>query len=85
VGTQGVSLTGHLAGDFNSDDITDYLNRRYDLEYLRYEGDASHWSLLAKVTLVGADGTTALPPARFGYAVSNPPVSSTRPRMCGLL
>ena len=73
VATQGVPLSNHLAGDFNSDGATDYLNRRYDLDYFRYAGDASHWSLLAKVTLTGADGVTALPPATFDYAVSHPP------------
>lgn len=73
VGTQGPALPGHLAGDFDGDSATDYLNRRYDLAYLDYAGASSHWSLLAKVTLVGADGVTALPPATFDYAVSNPP------------
>jgi YD repeat-containing protein len=72
VGTQGVELDGHLMGDFDGDGQPDTLNRRYDLEYLRYAGDASHWSLLSRVTLVGADGVTSLPPARFDYAVSNP-------------
>jgi RHS repeat-associated protein len=73
IGSQGVALTNHLAGDFNGDGTVDYLNRRYDLDYLRYAGDASHWSLLSKVTLVGADGVTALPPMTLSYAVSNPP------------
>ncbi len=73
VATQGVTLTNHLAGDFNSDGTTDYLNRRYDLDYLSYAGAASHWSLLARVTLTGTDGLTALPPATFEYAVSHPP------------
>ncbi len=73
VATQGVPLTNHLSGDFNGDDIADYLDRRYDLDYLRYDGASSHWSLLARVTLVGADGITTLPPATFNYAVSNPP------------
>lgn len=75
VGTQGVTLANHLSGDFNSDGVTDYLNRRYDLEYLPYAGAASHWSLLARVILRGADGVTALPPATFDYAVSYPPAS----------
>ncbi|MBE0540506.1 MAG: VCBS repeat-containing protein [Verrucomicrobia bacterium] len=73
IGSQGVPLPGHLAGDFDGDGTTDYLNRRYELDYLDYAGTNSHWSLLEKVTLVGADGITALPPATFDYAVSNPP------------
>jgi RHS repeat-associated protein len=72
IGSQGATLNGHLAGDFDGDGTTDYLNRRYDLDYLQYAGTNSHWSLLEKVTLVGADGVTALPPATFAYAVSNP-------------
>ncbi|MFO0794930.1 MAG: SpvB/TcaC N-terminal domain-containing protein [Candidatus Brocadiaceae bacterium] len=39
------------------------LVRRYKLEYL--EGRSV--SLLSRVTLIGADGTTALPPAEFQY------------------
>src|SRR6185436_19494831 len=75
VATQGVPLTSHLAGDFNDDGATDYLNRRYDLAYLRYAGAASHWSLLASMKMTGADGVTALPPAMFDYAVSHPPAA----------
>jgi hypothetical protein len=73
IGTQGPLLTGHEQGDFNQDGLTDNLVRRYDLEYLAYSGTNSHWSLLASVRLVGADGVTALPPATFGYTVFNPP------------
>ncbi|MCI0534712.1 MAG: FG-GAP-like repeat-containing protein, partial [Verrucomicrobiales bacterium] len=73
VGTQGVTLPGHATGDFDGDGTPDALNRRYDLEYLCYAGDASHWSLLERVTMVGADGVTAFPPARFGYTVCDPP------------
>lgn len=76
VGTQGVTLTNHLAGDFNGDGIADYLNRRYDLDYLPDAGGASPWSLLARVTMRGADGVTALPPASFDYAVCHPPITS---------
>lgn len=72
IGTQGPTLAGHLAGDFNNDGTTDHLVRRYELGYLDYAGTNSHWSLLAKVQMTGADGVTTLPPATFGYAVCNP-------------
>jgi RHS repeat-associated protein len=84
VGSQGAELPGHLAGDFDGDGQTDYLNRRYDLSYLNYAGTNSHWSLLERVTVVGADGLTALPPASFTYAVCNPPAElSAREQMWG--
>jgi RHS repeat-associated protein len=77
IGSQGPQLSsqlvGHRAGDFYEDGNADYLHRRYDLAYLDYAGTNSHWSLLGSVTLVGADGVTALPAARFDYAVSHPP------------
>ncbi|MFO1499197.1 MAG: toxin TcdB middle/N-terminal domain-containing protein [Verrucomicrobiota bacterium] len=73
VGTQGVELSGHKGGDFDHDGKTDYLNRRYHLAYLPYSGQASHWSLLSQVQLIGADDSTSLPPVTFDYAVSNPP------------
>jgi YD repeat-containing protein len=73
VGTQGPTLANHLAGDFNGDGITDYLDREYVLGYLDYAATNSYWSLLASVTLLGADGTSSLPPASFGYTVCNPP------------
>jgi len=73
IGTQGPALANHLAGDFNEDGTTDYLVRRYELGYLDYAGTNSHWSLLAHVQLIGADGVTTLPPASFGYPVCNPP------------
>jgi RHS repeat-associated protein len=75
IGTQGPSLANHLAGDFNSDGLTDFLLRRYELGYLNYAGTNSHWSLLAKVQLVGADGVITLPAATYGYQVCNPPES----------
>ncbi|HVV71653.1 MAG TPA: toxin TcdB middle/N-terminal domain-containing protein, partial [Verrucomicrobiae bacterium] len=75
VGTQGVSLAGHLQGDFDGDGSADYLDRAYQLEYLDYAGTNSHWSLLAKVTPLGADGTNTLPSSSFGYALSDPPDS----------
>ncbi len=73
IGTQGPLLAGHQQGDFNQDGLADNLVRRYELEYLDYAGSNSHWSLLASVRLVGADGVTALPPATFGCNVSDPP------------
>src|ERR1019366_5723911 len=73
VGTQGVTLAGHLAGDFDGDGQPDYLDRAYQLEYLDYAGTNTHWSLLARVTPVGADGVSTLPASTFGYAVSDPP------------
>jgi RHS repeat-associated protein len=72
-GTQGPVLTNHLAGDFNDDGLTDYLDRKYVLDYLNYAGTNTHWSLLSKVTELGADGTSSLPPATYGYVVSDPP------------
>ncbi|MBI2926735.1 MAG: VCBS repeat-containing protein [Verrucomicrobia bacterium] len=86
VGSQGVSLANHLTGDFDGDGRPDSLSRRYDLGYLRYAGDASHWSLLERVTLVGADGVTALPSARFGYTVCDPPAElSARDHVLGAI
>lgn len=72
VATQGAALTNHLAGDRNGDGTIDSLNRRYEFDYLRYDGIASHWSLMSRMTVFGADGVTALPPATFDYAVSHP-------------
>src|SRR5262249_31655987 len=73
IGTQGPTLAGHLAGDFNQDGTTDYLVRKYRLHYLQYAGTNSHWSLLGRVVPVGADGTSTLPASTLGYAVCNPP------------
>ena len=75
VGTQGPALTNHLAGDFNADGVPDYLDREYVLNYWNYAGTNSHWSLLASVTPIGADGTSSLPPATYGYSICNPPDS----------
>lgn len=70
VGTQcEEELPGHLQGDFNGDGTPDYLNRRYDLSYDAHP----FWSLLSSVTIVGADGQTALPPMTFTYRVTSPP------------
>ena len=71
IGTQGVTLPGHLQGDFDGDGTTDFLNRAYRLEYAT-AGNAI-WSVLSKVTLVGADGISTLPAASFGYTLSDPP------------
>ncbi len=73
IGTQGPSLAGHLPGDFDGDGSPDFLDRKYELEYLRYAGTNSHWSLLAQITPVGADGVSRLPASTFGYNVCNPP------------
>jgi len=73
IGTQGPALANHLQGDFDADGIPDFLDRRYDLEYLHYAGTNSHWSLLAKIVPVGADGVSTLPASSFGYAVCDPP------------
>jgi hypothetical protein len=73
VGTHGPVLEGHLPRDYDGDGAPDLLVRRYDLEYLRYAGARSHWSLLAKVLPVGADGVSTLPASTFGYAVCEPP------------
>ena len=70
---RGPRLANHLAGDFNGDGLPDYLDRKYVLDYLNYAGTNSYWSLLASVTVVGADGTSSLPPATFGHNVCNPP------------
>jgi hypothetical protein len=73
VGSQGPDLTGHVAGDFDDDGTPDYLNRRYELAYVPDGGTNAPGSLLEKVTLIGADGVSALPPVTFSYAVCNPP------------
>ena len=84
VGTQGPTLTGHAQGDFDRDGNPDFLDRAYQFEYLNYAGTNSHWSLLAKVTPIGADGTSTLPSSSFGYAVSDPPdVLSAADRIIG--
>jgi RHS repeat-associated protein len=75
VGTQGVSPAGHLTGDFNGDGQSDVLNRKYRFIYLDYTPGQSHWSLLHEITQVGADGVSTLPPARFEYAICNPPAT----------
>ncbi|HKX61981.1 MAG TPA: toxin TcdB middle/N-terminal domain-containing protein, partial [Verrucomicrobiae bacterium] len=69
VATQGPTLAGHLAGDFNQDGTTDYLVRKYALGYV----PSSPWSLLSQIVPVGADGLGALPPVRFGYTRCDPP------------
>lgn len=77
VGTQGVTPVGHANGDFNSDGGPDVLNRKYRLIYLDYAPGQSHWSLLHEVTQVGADNVSTLPPARFDYAVCQPPPTAS--------
>jgi RHS repeat-associated protein len=86
VGTQGPTLAGHLQGDFNGDGIPDNLVRKYRLDYWAYAGTNSHWSYLATVTPVGADGVGTLPPSRFTYSICDPPdvVSATDKILGGL-
>ncbi|MHC1768190.1 MAG: toxin TcdB middle/N-terminal domain-containing protein [Verrucomicrobiia bacterium] len=72
IGTQGPALAGHLAGDFNHDGQADNLVRKYDLAYFEYAGTNSHWSLLARILPVGADGASSLPASTFQYSVCNP-------------
>lgn len=61
---QGVPVPpGALTGDFNHDGEPDFLIRRYVLDYA---ADTLK-SLLARVTLIGADGVTALPSITFDY------------------
>jgi len=69
VALQGFTPTGHQVGDINADGTPDALIRSYRLDY---EADP-YWSLLSKVTLYGADGVSALPPAVFGYPNQEPP------------
>ena len=73
VATHSTSLPGHAVGDWDGDGSSDYLVRRYDLNYLSYAGTNSHWSLLARVTPIGANGLSALPSTDFNYSVCNPP------------
>jgi RHS repeat-associated protein len=67
VATQTAEIAGHMAMDVNEDGITDYLNRKYVLEY----STNAHWSLLSKVTLIGADGATEMPSMTFAYTQCN--------------
>ena len=57
IGTQGPTLDGHAAGDFNNDGITDHLNHKYVLAYEAHE----HWTLLTSITEVGADNASTFP------------------------
>ncbi len=75
MGTQGPSLPGHLAGDWNGDGQPDFLNRQYELSYVNYAGADTHWSLLGRVQVVGADGSSRLPATTLGYSVCDPPDS----------
>ncbi|HAM73306.1 MAG TPA: hypothetical protein DCM86_16860 [Verrucomicrobiales bacterium] len=73
VATEGVQLPpGHLAGDFDANGVPDFLDRRYLLEYLPEAGASPPSSLLTRITMVGTDGVTPLPPLSMGYAVCLP-------------
>ncbi len=74
IGTQGPQLTGQQTGDFDEDGRADNLIRRYELRY-KSATSALRWSLLETVTQIGADGITALPPARFDYQICEPPLT----------
>ncbi len=80
VGTQGQLLAGHLHGDFNGDGAPDSLVRRYDLGYWEQAGPPTHGSLLHRITQIGADGVSTLPPLTLGYSVCAPPdrISATQ-------
>lgn len=69
VALQGDLPDGHLVGDINEDGIGDAFIRTYVLHYDTHP----HWSLLSKVTLIGADGVSALPSANFEYGVREQP------------
>jgi RHS repeat-associated protein len=72
----GIDLISHgiaapalaLRADLDGDGQSDALIRRYRLEY----DPQSHLSLLARVTLRGADGATALPTLKLGYSQWTP-------------
>lgn len=65
VATQGPERDGHRAGDVNEDGVTDYLVREYAIAYEAH----SFWSLPTRITLIGADGESSLPPLTFEWDV----------------
>ena len=65
VGTQGIALPGHAAGDFNKDSVPDALNRRYRIDYLA----SDRASLVSGVTVFGADDVMALPRSSYEYTM----------------
>ena len=90
VGSQGAPALGglgHASGDFDGDGSADFLNRRYELGYQSYPaGYAGHrWSLLAEVTLFGADNVSFLPPMRLGYTQADLPDPATRTSVASAL
>lgn len=62
-------LEGHLAGDFNNDGVTDYLNARYEIRYETHP----YWSFISSIQKFGADGITALPPVTLTWNLCDPP------------
>lgn len=80
IGTQGIALDNHISGDFNKDNIPDYLNRRYQITY----SDSNPFSLLKKITLWGADNKTQFPPICFQYTAAQlSPVMSANSSVIG--
>jgi len=65
MGTQGIQLDDHILGDFNNDNVIDYLNKKYEFSYTA----SKHWSLLSSITQFGTDNTTYLPPVCFKYTM----------------
>lgn len=70
--TEGLVLPQHAPQDLDQNQSTDFLNRRYTLDYLQDASVVPLSSLLIRVRMVGADGLTELPPLEFGYAACRP-------------
>lgn len=69
VGVQGVpAQEGHAEGDFNQDGVTDWLARRYVLEY-----GTDHFSQLVSFTEYGCDNVSTRPAVTMAYTAVNLP------------